>query len=93
MGHWWNIFAAKAEAIDNTPMRSRNGQFAPSYKERRRLSRFADVQGALAVYVATSTPAQRKAETEEYFTQARESGFNKAVRLGAWDGMKVKRHG
>lgn len=33
--------------------------------------RRTDVMLQLAVYRATTTPEQRKAETEEYFTQAR----------------------
>lgn len=47
----------------------------------------------LAVYKAVTTPEQRKAETENYFRRAREPGFEKAVRLGAWDGLRVSRDG
>jgi hypothetical protein len=48
----------------------------------------------LAVYIVNTTPEQRKAETEDYFRRAREPGFEKAVRLGAWDGLKgVSRDG
>lgn len=50
--------------------------------QRRRANKMLE----LAVYVATSTPQQRKAETDLFFARAREPGFEKAVRLGAWDG-------
>ena len=58
--------------------------------QRRRANKMLE----LAVYVATTQPEQRKAETEDYFRRAREPGFEKAVRLGGWDGLKgVSRDG
>jgi hypothetical protein len=48
-----------------------------------------DVMLQLAVYKAVTTPEQRKAEADAFFARAREPGFEKAVRLGAWDGMAV----
>jgi hypothetical protein len=76
------IFRKPEPAIDNTPMRSRNGQFAPSFKERRRRSRFTDVKAALAIYCAKTTPSQRKAETEAYFASIRPHHVNEQVGEG-----------
>lgn len=57
--------------------------------QRRRANKMLE----LAVYVATSTPQQRKAETDLFFARAREPGFEKAVRLGAWDGLRTPKLG
>lgn len=65
MGHWWNIFAAKAEPATRYVVATRQESMAA---QRRR----TDVMLQLAVYKATTTPEQRKAETEDYFTRMRE---------------------
>lgn len=44
-------------------------------------------------YVDTTTPEQRKAETDLFFARAREPGFEKAARLGGWAGMRTPKLG
>lgn len=53
------------------PMRSSDGQFAPSPKTMARRSRYASVRLQLAVYQAVTTPEQRKAEAEAAISELR----------------------
>jgi hypothetical protein len=83
----------KPEPLPDTPVRGLHGQFSESPRTRRTRSLKASVEAQLGVYVARTPQEQRKAETEDYFRRAREPGFEKAVRLGAWDGLRVSRDG
>lgn len=58
------------EPVSDLPGRL-HGQFTPSAKTRRTNSRKASIEAQLGVYVATTTDAQRKRESDAYFAVAR----------------------
>jgi hypothetical protein len=75
MGHWWNIFAAKAEPTTRYVVATRQESMAA---QRRRTDKMLE----LAVYVATTSNSQRKAETEAYFASIRPHHVNEQVGEG-----------
>lgn len=66
----WPFFH-KPEPISDIPLRGISGRFTTSPATRERSSRMTDVQLELAVYVATTTPEQRRAETADYWAMSR----------------------
>jgi hypothetical protein len=75
MGQWWNIFGAKAEPSTRYVVATRQESMAA---QRRRTDKMLE----LAVYVATTSNSQRKAETEAYFASIRPHHVNEQVGEG-----------
>jgi hypothetical protein len=75
---WLSIPRKPAPAIrirEDTPMRSVAGQYTASPRELERRRRAASVNAQLGVYVALTTPEQRRAETEAHARDAVAEGI------------------
>lgn len=71
MSFIWPFFHKPQPLLDTLPMRSGNGQFAPSPKTMELYRKRGSVTEQLAIYCAKTPHKQRKAETEAAFALAR----------------------